>query len=152
MKAERNQAHETMCLGIYAQFLHCRNAAFLAPGATRLEVFEERLLDGLACLWALGEKVTVLQAMSIDAGVSPTTVHRKLKSLRRQGFISLEESESDNRIKFVTATPKALRHLAQLGDCVRTAADLIDSPPPCPPAPAGKAGQNKRRATRRSSG
>lgn len=115
-------------IAVYVKFLEGLAEVRSEAGAKRLEVFEERLLDGLACMWARGEAVTVLQAMRIDAGVSPTTVHRKLKSLRRQGMILLEESETDNRIKFVKPTPKAERHLAQLGQCVKAAALQAELP------------------------
>lgn len=123
MKSDRNTGSVSSkeAIATYVKFLEGVAEATTQAGTKRLEVFEERLLDGLACLWARGEAVTVLQAMRIDAGVSPTTVHRKLKSLRRQGMVVLEESQADNRIKFVKPTPKAERHLAQLGQCVRAA-------------------------------
>lgn len=90
--------------------------------APQLELLEERLLDGLACLWSNGEQVTVLGAMNIRLGVSPTTVHRKLKSLRRKGLVSLRENEADNRIKYVVPTPALQRHLGTRGRCVLEAA------------------------------
>lgn len=102
----------------YVRFLELLKGSANAPESPRLEVFEDRLLDGLACLWGSGQQVTVLQAMRIDAGVSPTTVHRKLKSLRKKGLITLQESEADNRIKFVVPTPAAKKYLSAMGRCL----------------------------------
>lgn len=106
----------------YAKFLSLAKDVKASNDSPKLEMYEARLLDGLASLWIDGSQVTVSQAMQIDAGVSPTTVHRKLKNLRRSGLIVLQESESDNRIKFVVPTPAAERYLASLGRCVQEAA------------------------------
>lgn len=83
---------------------------------------EERVLQSLAAVWAKDERITVLQAMSMGDDASPTTVHRRLKSLRRKGYLTLKEDESDNRVKFVTATPLTERHFDRLGRCMLEAA------------------------------
>lgn len=122
MKSARASNGVAQAMKTYAKFLSLAKDVKASNDSPKLEMYEARLLDGLASLWIDGSQVTVLQAMQIDAGVSPTTVHRKLKNLRRSGLIVLQESESDNRIKFVVPTPAAERYLASLGRCVQEAA------------------------------
>jgi DNA-binding MarR family transcriptional regulator len=50
--------------------------------------------------------------------VSSTTAHRRLKSLRKKGIITLVSDVVDTRIKYVMPTPVASRYFAQLGKCL----------------------------------
>ena len=75
----------------------------------------------LAAAWGQGQKVTVLQAMGMSDDSSPTTVHRRLKSLRKKGFIGLHEDETDNRVKFIEPTAQADEYFARLGQCLEAA-------------------------------
>jgi len=76
------------------------------------------IFNELAVLWSKGEPVTVLQAMRLPVGMSPTTIHRKLKSLRKKGVIGLEEQEADNRVKHVVPTDLGRGYLVELNRCV----------------------------------
>jgi hypothetical protein len=48
-------------------------------------------------------------------------VHRRLKSLRKKGFIGLHEDETDNRVKFIEPTAQADEYFARLGQCLEAA-------------------------------
>lgn len=105
----------------YLRFLVLARDSRVSSKDAVLDVVEERVLQSLANVWAAGEKVTVLKAMAMGDDASPTTIHRRLKSLRRKGYIFLKEDESDNRVKFVLPTPVAERHFERMGRCMREA-------------------------------
>jgi len=79
---------------------------------------EERLLNLFAAVWHSGKQITVLQAMGMSTDVSSTTAHRRLKSLRKKGVITLVPDEADNRIKYVQPTGVAHQYFSQLGKCL----------------------------------
>lgn len=105
----------------YVNLLECLRQLTLKPGSPQLEVEEQVIFNELAVLWSLGKPVTVLQAMKMPVGMSPTTIHRKLKGLRKKGVIALEEQEADNRIKHVVPTDLAQSFLVDLNRCVLSA-------------------------------
>ena len=96
----------------YQRFLNLVSAI---KGLPDLDAVERRVLDVLAGIWATGAKITVLEAMDLAPGASPTTVHRRLKSLRERGLIDLKEDESDNRVKYVVPTRATHAYFAKLG-------------------------------------
>lgn len=103
---------------LYLKFLNLVRALDSAPTFPALDATEERLLGELANAWAADQRVTVLEAMNLEADVSATTIHRRLKSLRKKGVVSLEVDESDNRIKYVLPTPLASEYFATLSRCM----------------------------------
>jgi DNA-binding MarR family transcriptional regulator len=38
--------------------------------------------------------------------------------LRKKGMIALNADEADNRIKYVTSTPTAMKYFAKLSECI----------------------------------
>jgi predicted transcriptional regulator len=105
----------------YLRFLNLANAIKGLPTFPALDAVEERVLNGLASMWATGAKITVLEAMGLSASsadTSPTTVHRRLKTLRAKGLIEFREDEADNRIKYVMPTATATAYFAKLGQCL----------------------------------
>jgi len=103
----------------YWRFLNLVSAI---RGLPKLDAVEERVLNGLAAIWATGAKVTVLQAMELALDTSPTTVHRRLKSLREHGLIDLQEDATDSRIKYIVPTNAAKAYFAKLGQALEMAA------------------------------
>ena len=103
---------------LYLQFLNLAQAVRELPDFPSLDPVEERLLNRFAALWFQGEQITVLQAMSMSNEISPTTVHRRLKSLRLKGMISLVSDDADNRIKYVRPGSQAQNYFSQLGQCL----------------------------------
>lgn len=103
------------------RFLMLARQAHTSSKDPALDLMEQRILESLGAAWAEGGKVTVLKAMAMGDDASPTTVHRRLKSLRRKGYLSLKEDESDNRVKFVMPTPVTDRYFDRLGRCIQEA-------------------------------
>ena len=103
---------------IYLRFLNLARAIRELPDAPDLNPVEERLLNLFASVWYHDQKITVLQAMGMSTDISSTTAHRRLKSLRAKGMISLAADETDNRVKYVQPTALANRYFAQMGQCI----------------------------------
>jgi DNA-binding MarR family transcriptional regulator len=102
----------------YLRFLNLVQAVHKLPDFPKLDPVEERLLHLFGTAWHAEQKITVLQAMAIYDDVSSTTAHRRLKSLRKKGIITLVSDVVDTRIKYVMPTPLASRYFAQLGQCL----------------------------------
>jgi DNA-binding MarR family transcriptional regulator len=106
----------------YLRFLNLVNAVRSLPSFPSLDAVEERVLNGLAAIWATGAKVTVLEAMRLTPDASPSTVHRRLKQLREKGLIQLREDDGDSRVRHIEPTAAANAWFAKLGQCMNFAA------------------------------
>lgn len=115
-----NQPIEThQASQIYVRFLNLLEAIKGDPDVPELDQSEGALLDMLARRWFSKQPITVLETMNSGVGnMSQSTVHRRLKSLRKHGLVALEIDEQDNRIKYVEPTEKALAYLDRLGSCL----------------------------------
>lgn len=109
---------------VYLKFLNLILAARQSAPFPALDFPEERLLDQLAVWWCQGKKITVLKAMQMSPDVSSTTVHRRLKTLRLKGMLSLELDEDDNRVKYIVPTDLSRQYMVELGRAVIQAGDF----------------------------
>ncbi|WP_076999993.1 hypothetical protein [Variovorax sp. KK3] len=99
----------------YLQFVRLARSIRNAPV---MDAMEERILNGLAAKWAAGETVRVLEAMDLDVASSPTTVHRRLRSLREKDLITFADDQGDSRIKYIVPTAQARAYFAKLGQVI----------------------------------
>lgn len=102
----------------YLRFLNLVEAIRGLTDFPQLDALEDHILHKFAAIWHVGDRLTVLEAMSVSSELSPTTVHRRLKSLRKKGVIQLINDEFDTRVKYVVPTTLTLRHFEKLGDCM----------------------------------
>ena len=102
----------------YLKFLHLVEAIRGLPTFPALDALEDRLLNLFAATWHEGKKLTVLEAMGISADISATTVHRRLKSLRQKGLLTLVNDAADTRIKYIEPTEITIQYFTQLGQCL----------------------------------
>ncbi len=102
----------------YLKFLNLVEAVRQLPAYPAMDSTEVRLLNSMAGLWHDGKKVSVLEAMNMLVDVSPSSVHRRLKTLRAKGFIKLQEDEFDNRIKYIIATPLSNKYFTKMNECL----------------------------------
>ena len=65
--------------------------------------------------------MTVLETMKATPDLSPSTVHRRLKTLRKKGLVTLDVNQIDNRIKYIVHTDLTNRYFTQLGHCLSQA-------------------------------
>ena len=106
----------------YLRFLNLVQAVRSLPTFPVTDALEERLLNVLAAAWAQDRSVTVLTAVALLADTSPTTAHRRLKSMRQKGLIALQVDGNDSRIKYVVPTELTQRYFGELGACLQRAA------------------------------
>jgi DNA-binding MarR family transcriptional regulator len=96
---------------------------------TNADPIEEQMLNLLGAMWYEGKKVTVLEAMALLPDISATTLHRRLKTLRTKGFISMDMDDVDNRVKYVVPTPMADEYFAKLSKSLDEAGKEFDQRP-----------------------
>lgn len=114
-------SEKTKYSNIYLRFLNLMQAIRELPTFPNVDPVEERLLNALASIWHGGGRVTVLEAMALPVDVSPTTLHRRLKSLRAKGLLALETDSADTRIKYVVPTDRTNEYFSTLGRCLNEA-------------------------------
>jgi DNA-binding MarR family transcriptional regulator len=59
--------------------------------------------------------------MGMSSDVSAATVHRRLKSLRQKGMLTMTGHEADARIRYLTATSLTIKYFAKMGQCLSRA-------------------------------
>jgi len=105
-------------LSMYLRFINLIQAIRDLPTFPKIDPVEERLLNIFAICWLKEQKLTVLEAMNMSPDVSPTTVHRRLKSLRSKGFIDLSVDAIDTRIKYIVPTMLTEQYFTLMGKCL----------------------------------
>ncbi len=104
------------------RFLNLIAAVRSLPSVPSLDVIEEQILNALALKWASGTKVTVMEMLKFFTNTSPSTVHRRLKSLRKKGMLALREDADDNRTKYILPTALTIDYFEKIGKCMTVAA------------------------------
>ncbi|MEI6801627.1 MAG: winged helix-turn-helix domain-containing protein [Burkholderiales bacterium] len=102
----------------YLKFLNLAQAIRALPGFPAIDPVEEQLLNHLAVRWHSGDLVSVVETMNNLPDQSPSTVHRRLKTLRKKGFIAFKENEEDNRVKYIVATPLSNKYCKKMEECL----------------------------------
>ena len=105
----------------FFRFAHLMRAARSMPGMPAIDPVEERMLNALSEYWRVDAAPSVLEAMQLNFGVSPTTVHRRLKTLHRKGLIDLAAQADDSRCKRVMPTSLAMDYFGRLSECMAEA-------------------------------
>lgn len=106
---------------IYLRFLQLSEAIRGLPVLPPLDPLEERILAWVARAGREGGRLSVRDMMSREEFGAPATIHSRLKSMRRKGWIMLADTE-DARRKQVELTDAALQHFARLSQCLVKAA------------------------------
>ena len=105
----------------YMRFLNLVQAVKEKSAFPEIDPVEERVLNILAARWHTGIKVTVLETIAMLGEFSATTLHRRLKSLRKKGMIGVDYDDEDARIKYVVPTKVTRDYFSQLGDALAKA-------------------------------
>lgn len=104
---------------VYLRFLHLLQALEEDATVPELEANERVLLDMLARRWHAGKPYTVLETMNSGvSGMSPSTVHRRIKSLKAAGLLRAENDVADSRTKYLIPTEQAIDYFDRLGTCL----------------------------------
>ena len=102
----------------YQRFLSLVEALRQTPGFPVMDAVEERMLNAMAVAWHAGKRITVMEAMHMFPSISPSTVHRRLKTLRIKGLIELDPDLVDSRVKYVQATSQTEDYFSRMGRCM----------------------------------
>lgn len=108
----------------YLKFLHLAESIRVLEKFPALDAIEERLLNQCALSWLDGKAVTVVEAMKSSEEISPSTAHRRLKNLRKKGYITLVLDDLDNRVKYITYSQQTREYFSQLGACLTKSTSL----------------------------
>lgn len=102
---------------IYMRFLQLAEALRGLPSLPSLDPLEERILVLVARASQLQERLSVRDMMAKSELGAPATVHTRLKSMRKKGWITLSDTD-DSRRKQIDLTSEALKHFDQLSNCL----------------------------------
>ena len=105
----------------YLRFLNLASAIRDMNLFPKMDSVEESLLNSVALAAANKNPLTVLQAIEILPNVSKSTVHRRLKVLRKSGLVELLGDVRDERIRYVMPTQLAQRYYEALAACLKQA-------------------------------
>jgi hypothetical protein len=105
---------------LYMRFLHLSQVVKLIPGIPNIDATEEKLLNLFATAWFVGKNIGVMDAMEMVEGISPRTVHRRMKTLRAKGLISLNSDHSGTK-KYVVPTALTDQYFSEIGKCMAKA-------------------------------
>jgi DNA-binding MarR family transcriptional regulator len=103
----------TRSADVYLRFLQLSEAIRGLPSLPPLDPLEERILAWVAGCEQRGERLSVRDMMGQEGFGAPATIHTRLKSMRRKGWIVLADTE-DARRKQIELTRAALQHFARL--------------------------------------
>ncbi|MBZ4201044.1 MAG: MarR family transcriptional regulator [Methylotenera sp.] len=113
----------TLSSSSYIKFLNLAKAIRELTAFPCLNPMEECLLNYVALSWQADKNLSVSETMHSNVAMTPSSVHRHLKSLRIKGFLSLTVDERDNRIKYITHTPLSEQYFSMLEKCISQTAN-----------------------------
>ncbi len=105
----------------YMRFLSLVRMASSLPGMPALDPVEERLLNQFASFWGNDYQPTVLEALTIDPGISRRTVQRRIDGLRDKGMIRYQSDPNDQRIKRIAPTDLAIKYFSRYDQLLNSA-------------------------------
>lgn len=88
-----------------------------------LDPVEQRLIESFAQEWHKQSRLTVMTAMHNVPGMSPSTVHRRLKTLYAKGMIMLVPDTTNTRIKYVQPGVELVKDFSRIGQIMATIVD-----------------------------
>lgn len=102
----------------YMRFLNLVSAFRAKSAFPEMDPVEERVLSVLAAQWSQGTRITVLETIALLGEFSATTLHRRLKSLRKKGLIGVDYDDEDARVKYVVPTKLTKEYFTGLGQAL----------------------------------
>ncbi len=88
----------------YLRIISSTKASRMAYFSTPIDFVEDQLLQIILSNWLVKTNITVGEVLEEIKEISNSTLHRRLKNLRKIGIISHIADEIDNRIKYIYPT------------------------------------------------
>ena len=99
----------------YFVFYENLESFYLNNKFPKINPSELKVLNQIAINSINNSSNTILDTINSVKGMSLASVHRKLKSLVRNGYISYQDDIDDQRCKRATLTPLAIQYYDELG-------------------------------------
>ena len=106
---------------IYLRFLNLMDALRALPTLPPLDPLEERILAIVGRARQLEQRLSVRDLMAQDGLGAPATIHARITSMRKKGWVVLADTE-DTRRKQVDLTPAALAYFDEVSGLMLKAA------------------------------
>ena len=94
----------------YLRFLNLLRGVESSLLPPTLDSTAKALLERIACQHALGQPLTITEAMALSEVASPATIHRKIDDLRIAGLVDTEFQGDNRRTKYLTPTSRARKY------------------------------------------
>jgi DNA-binding MarR family transcriptional regulator len=94
----------------YLRFLNLLRGVESTLLPPSLDSTSKCLLERIACQHAIGQPLTITEAMALHDVASPATIHRKIDDLRTAGLVDTEFQGDNRRTKYLTPTSKARKY------------------------------------------
>lgn len=104
---------------LYFRFLNLKQAVEDVTKLETLDAIEEQILQFIAKTYLAGETLCVTDLVAKSGIASPVTIHKRLKHLRRTGYIRIEPVANEYPKKNVSLTPNAVRYFNELARGLR---------------------------------
>lgn len=92
------------------------------PSLATLDPLEERIMTFILNAIRKENRLAVTDVMAQNELGSPATIHSRLKSMRKKGWIHLTDTD-DSRRKRIELTPGALQYFDKLSQAMTMAAE-----------------------------
>jgi hypothetical protein len=81
----------------------------------------KKLLEAIAIRSAQGQPLVVTQTMELSDIASPATIHRRIGILLKAGLIQVQQTEQNQKIKFLVPTQMSIDYFDKLGKLMTSA-------------------------------
>ena len=105
---------------LYLRFLNLKQAVENVTRLETLDAIEEQILQYVAKTYLAGKALCVTDLVAKSGIASPVTIHRRLKHLRRAGYITIDPVANEYPKKNISLTPNAVRYFNELAKGLRT--------------------------------
>lgn len=105
---------------LYFRFLNLKQAVENVTKLETLDAIEEQVLQFIARTRLAGRSVCVSDLVAKSGIASPVTIHKRLKHLRRTGYIKIEPVANEYPKKNVVLTPNAVSYFNEIAKRLRT--------------------------------
>lgn len=116
---------------VYFRFLRL-SRSLAQSDAQQLDANHRVLLETIVLAWYEGKPMTVCEAIALHELGSSATLHKRLATLRQEGYVENFSPDGDRRTKMLTPTEKSLHYFEMLAQALSESslqgqADLPDS-------------------------
>lgn len=103
---------------LYQNFLKLSYAIEELTQFPKLSPDERELLNKLNSFWIKSEFLKVIDSVNLIEDSSASSTFKRLKNLRKKGYVDIVIDENDNRVKYVHPSQQTNDYFATLGSFI----------------------------------